>query len=178
MIEFTSWQVDHVILVGDLGKEISEGIQDITIKEWQSSLTILKLSLERLHMRTVRVQRPDMVLSSGKNLNSASRTGVYVGKSLWYIGSHLKSSNGIHAHSVNLSNSFSAKVDMLIMSDRVDFLNINSLNMILFSQLKRFGKLAFFEFRPSFLSLDAFRRTGCIGCKLIFLADARVCIEP
>ena len=57
------------------------------------------------------------------------------------------------------------------MSNRVHFFNINSLNMILFSQLTRFGKLAFFEFRPSFLSPDAFRSTGCIGCKLIFLAD-------
>ena len=75
-------------------------------------------------------------------------------------------------HPVNLSNSFSAKMDMLIISNRVHFLNINSLNMILFRQLTRFGKFAFFEFRPSFLSPDAFRRTGCTGCKLIFLADA------
>ena len=57
------------------------------------------------------------------------------------------------------------------MSDRVYFLNINSLNMILFSQLTCFGKLAFFEFHPLFLSPDAFRSTECIGCKLIFLAD-------
>ena len=57
------------------------------------------------------------------------------------------------------------------MSDSVHFLNIDFLNMILFSQLTRFGKLAFFEFCPSFLSPDAFRRTGCIGYKLIFRAD-------
>ena len=57
------------------------------------------------------------------------------------------------------------------MSDSVHFLNIDFLNMISFSQLTRFGKLAFFEFRLSFLSPNAFRRTGCIGCKLIFLAD-------
>ena len=57
------------------------------------------------------------------------------------------------------------------MSDRVDFLYLNSLNMILFSQLTRFGKLAFFKWRPSFLAPDGFRRSGCIGCKLIFLTD-------
>ena len=57
------------------------------------------------------------------------------------------------------------------MSDRIHFSNINSLNVILFSQLTRFGKLSFFNFHPSFLSPDAFRSTGCIGCKLIFLAD-------
>ena len=111
------------------------------------------------------------ITTTGKNLNSASRTGVDVGKSLWYIGSHLKSSNGIHVHPVNLSKSFSAKMDMLIMSDRVDFLNLNFLNMILFSQVTRFGKLAFFKFRPSFLAPDGFRRSWCIGCKLIFLVD-------
>ena len=61
---------------------------------------------------------------------------------------------------------------MLIISNRVDFSNINSLNVILFSQLTRFGKLSFFKFYPSFLSPDAFRRIGCIGCKLIVLADA------
>jgi len=58
------------------------------------------------------------------------------------------------------------------MSDRGHFLNIDTLNRILFSQLTRFGKLSFFNFRPSFLSPDAFRSIGCIGCKLIFLADA------
>ena len=57
------------------------------------------------------------------------------------------------------------------MSDRVYFSNINSLNMILFSQLTRFGKLSFFNFSSSFLSPEAFRSTGCIGCKLIFLAN-------
>ena len=36
------------------------------------------------------------------------------------------------------------------MSDRVHFLNINSLNMILFCQLTRFGQLAFFNFVPHF----------------------------
>ena len=74
-------------------------------------------------------------------------------------------------HPDNLFNSFSAKMDMLIMSDRGHFLNIDTLNRILFSQLTRFGKLSFFDFRPSFLSPDAFRSIGCIGCKLIFLAD-------
>ena len=59
-----------------------------------------------------------------------------------------------------------------MMSDRGHFLNIDTLNRILFSQLTRFGKLSFFNFRPSFLSPDAFRSIGCIGCKLIFLADA------
>ena len=57
------------------------------------------------------------------------------------------------------------------MSDRGHFLNIDTLNRILFSQVTRFGKLSFFNFRPSFLSPDAFRSVGCIGCKLIFLAD-------
>jgi len=57
------------------------------------------------------------------------------------------------------------------MSDRGHFLNIDTLNRILFSQLTRFGKLSFFNFRPSFLSPDAFRSIGYIGCKLIFLAD-------
>jgi len=58
------------------------------------------------------------------------------------------------------------------MSDRGHFLNIDTLNRILFSQLTRFGKLSFFNFRPSFLSPDTFRSIGCKGCKLIFLADA------
>jgi len=57
------------------------------------------------------------------------------------------------------------------MSDRGHFLNIDTLNWILFSQLTRFGKLSFFNFCPSFLSPDAFRSIGCIGCKLIVLAD-------
>ena len=74
-------------------------------------------------------------------------------------------------HPDNLFNSFSAKMDMLIMSDGGHFLNIDTLNRILFSQLTRFGKLSFFKFRSSFLSPDAFRSIGCIGCKLIFLAD-------
>ena len=89
------------------------------------------------------------------------------------MGSDLKSSNGIQAHVVNLSKSFSGKMDKLIMSERVDFLNINSLNMVLFSQLMRFGKLACFEFRSSFLSPDTLRRTECIECKLIFLTDKK-----
>jgi len=59
------------------------------------------------------------------------------------------------------------------MSDRGHFLNIDTLNRILFSELTRFGKLSFFNFRPSFLSPDAFRSIGCIGCKLIFLADVK-----
>jgi len=63
------------------------------------------------------------------------------------------------------------------MSDRGHFLNIATLNRILFSQLTRFGKLSFFNFRPSFLSPDAFRSIGCIGCKLIFLADAIVILQ-
>ena len=103
----------------------------------------------------MRVRRPSFEQPSGKTLKSASRTRVYVGKTLWYIGSHLKSSNGIHTHPLNLCNSILAKMDMLIMSDRGHFLNINSLNMILFGQLTPFGKLAFFEFCPSFLSPDA-----------------------
>jgi len=57
------------------------------------------------------------------------------------------------------------------MSDRGHFLNIDTLNRILFSQLTLFGKLSFFNFHPSFLSPDAFRSIECIGCKLIFLAD-------
>ena len=57
------------------------------------------------------------------------------------------------------------------MSKRVHFSNINSLNMILFSQLTRFGKFSFFNFRPFFLSPDAFRSIWCIRGKLIFLAD-------
>ena len=109
---------------------------------------------------------------SGKNLNSASWSRVYVGESLWYIGWLLKSSNGIQAHPVNLSIPFSAKMDMLMMFNIIHFSNINSLNMILFSQLTRFGKFSFFYFRPSFLSPDALRSIGCIGCKQIFLADA------
>jgi len=64
------------------------------------------------------------------------------------------------------------------MSDRGHFLNIDTLNRILFSQLTRFGKLSFFNFRPSFLSLDAFRSIGCIGCKLIFLADVLPSRDP
>ena len=67
---------------------------------------------------------------------------------LMYIGRPLKSSNSIHTHPVNLFNSFSAKTDMLIISDRVHFSNINSLNLILFSQLTGFGKLSFFNFHP------------------------------
>ena len=59
------------------------------------------------------------------------------------------------------------------MSDRVHFSNRNPLNVIIFSQLTGFGKLSFVNVRPSFLSPDAFRSTRCIGCKLIFLADAR-----
>jgi len=58
------------------------------------------------------------------------------------------------------------------MSDRGHLLNIDTLNRILFSQLTRFGKLSFFNFHSSFLSPDAFRSIWCIGCKLIFLADA------
>ena len=84
---------------------------------------------------------------------------------------HLKSFYNIYTYPVNLFNSFSAQVNMLIMFDRVYFLNINSLNMILLSQLACFGKLSFFNFHPSHLSSDAFRNLGCIGCKLIFLAD-------
>ena len=57
------------------------------------------------------------------------------------------------------------------MSDRVHLANINTLKVRLFSQLTRFGKLSFLNFGPSFLSPDAFRSIGCIGCKLIFLAD-------
>ena len=90
---------------------------------------------------------------------------------MWYIGRHLKSSNGIHTHCVILFNSFSAKMDMLIMSYRIHFSNINSLNVILFSQLTCFGQLSFFNFLPSFISPYAFRSIGCIGFKLIFLAD-------
>jgi len=63
------------------------------------------------------------------------------------------------------------------MSDRGHFFNIDTLNRILFSQLTRFGKLSFFNFRPSFLSPDTFRSIGCIGCKLIFLADVAG-VEP
>ena len=111
------------------------------------------------------------IAPSGKSLNSASWSRVYVGKSLWYIGRYLKSSNSLHTHPVNLLNSFSAKMDMLIISDRVHFSNINSLNVILFSHLTRFGKLSLFNFRPSVLSPDPFRSTGCIWCKLISLAD-------
>ena len=109
--------------------------------------------------------------TSGKNLNSASWSRFYIGTSLWYIGRHLKSFKGIHVHSVNLFTSFSAKMDMLIMSDRVYFSNINSLNVILFSRLTCFGKLAFFNFRHLFLTSDPFRSIRCIGCKLIVLAD-------
>ena len=54
----------------------------------------------------------DMGLTSGNNQTSAFRTRVYVGKSLWYIGRHLKSTYDIHEYSVNLFNSFSAKMDM------------------------------------------------------------------
>ena len=34
MMEFTPRRVDQVILVGDLAKEISDTIQDVTIEEW------------------------------------------------------------------------------------------------------------------------------------------------
>jgi len=64
------------------------------------------------------------------------------------------------------------------MSDRGHFLNINTLHRILFSQLTCFGKLSFFNFGPSFLSPDAFRSIGCIGCKLIFLADVPLAKSP
>jgi len=55
-IEFTPQCVDQVILVCDLAKDISDTIQDVTIKEWQSSLAILNLSFKPLKIRTVRVQ--------------------------------------------------------------------------------------------------------------------------
>jgi len=61
-IKLTPQRVDQVILVCDLAKEISDTIQDIMIKEWQSSLTILNRSLKRLQIRTVRVQRPEVIL--------------------------------------------------------------------------------------------------------------------
>ena len=62
MIEFTPRRVDQVILVGDLAKEISDTIQHVAIEEWQGSLAILNPSFEPLQIRTVRVQRPEMVL--------------------------------------------------------------------------------------------------------------------
>jgi len=61
-IEFTPRRVDQVILARDLAKEISDTIQDVTIKEWQISLAILNLSLKPLQIRTVRVQRPEVIL--------------------------------------------------------------------------------------------------------------------
>jgi len=54
--------VDQAILVCDLEKEISDTIQDVTIKEWQSSLAILNLSFNPLQIRTVWVQRPEVIL--------------------------------------------------------------------------------------------------------------------
>jgi len=53
-IEFTPRRIDQVVLVCDLGKEISDTIQDVTIQEWQSSLAILNLSFKPLQIRTVR----------------------------------------------------------------------------------------------------------------------------
>ena len=60
---------------------------------------------------------------------------------------------------------------MLIISDKVHFSNVSFLNVILFSQLRHFGIVSFFNFGLSFLSLDAFRSLWCTGCKLILLAD-------
>jgi len=60
-IELTPEHIDQVILVCDLAKEISDTIQDITIKEWQSSLAILNLSFEPWQIRNVRVHRPEVV---------------------------------------------------------------------------------------------------------------------
>jgi len=61
-IEFKPRRVDQAILVCDLAKEISDTIQDFTLKEWQSSLAILNLSFKPLQIRTVRVQRPEVIL--------------------------------------------------------------------------------------------------------------------
>ena len=61
-IEFTPRPVAQVILVCDLAKEISETIQDVRIQEGQSSLAIVNLSFEPLQIRTVGVQRPEVVL--------------------------------------------------------------------------------------------------------------------
>lgn len=91
-------------------------------------------------------------------------------QSLWYMGRYLNSSKGIPVHPGNLFHSFAAKMDMLIRSDKVYFPNIHSLKVILFRQLTHFGTLSFFNFRPSFLSPDAFTSIGCIRFKQIFLA--------
>jgi len=40
LIELTLWRADHVILICNLTKEISERIQAVTIKEGQSALGI------------------------------------------------------------------------------------------------------------------------------------------
>ena len=61
-IEFTLRRVDQVILVCDLAKEISDTLQEVTIKEWQSSLAILKLSFRPWQIRTVGVQRSEVIL--------------------------------------------------------------------------------------------------------------------
>jgi len=60
-IQFVPRQVDQVILLCYLAKEISYTIQDITIEELQSSLAILNLFFEPLQIRTVRIQRPEVV---------------------------------------------------------------------------------------------------------------------
>jgi len=61
-IEFTPRCVDQVILVCDLAKERSYTFQDVTIQEWHSSLAIPNLSFEPLQIRTVLVQRQEVVL--------------------------------------------------------------------------------------------------------------------
>jgi len=60
-IEFTPRRIDQVILVCDLVKEISDRIQDVMIKEWQSSLAILNLSFEPLQIRNVQVPRLEVL---------------------------------------------------------------------------------------------------------------------
>ena len=42
--------LDPVILVCDLAKQISDPIQDLTIKEWHSSLAMLNLCFQPLQI--------------------------------------------------------------------------------------------------------------------------------
>ena len=136
--------------------------------QFSKALTYLNFLLGRMKKRQP-PSKPVIQALSGKNHNSAPYHRVYGWNSLQYIARYLKSSYSIYTYSVNLFNSFSTTMDMLIISNRVLFSNINFWNMILFSQLTAFGKLSFFNFGLLYLSLDAFQSLWCIWCKLIFL---------
>ena len=50
------WRVDQVVSVCNLAKEISKTTKYVAVTKWQSSLAILNLFFEPLHILTVRIQ--------------------------------------------------------------------------------------------------------------------------